>query len=396
MKSEYKKNLNFIDVFFVGLGYIVGAGIYSLLNLTTKHGGNYTWLSFLIGGLISLMTAFSYYDLSKLNLKETDSIEYTYIPFSISDTIICKIIIALIIIFLGIVTQSTLITAFSNIIKKFLNNKIPYNIIVFLVISLITIINIYDIKFTTQINMGISVVEILTLIILILLSIPYWKFNNMVGPININGVLYGAFLTIFAYSGFESIPKLTRKTINPTENIPKGIIYSLITTIILYILTSISTNSVLGHNKTSKLVNPLSHVYNLILGKNSKILVDFITLFSVFNTGMLTLLFTSSQLNEFSRDEAISKYISYFRNINSKTKTPINAIIFTSIITLIICLFTNIDNITHITSKLLFTLFALVNLSAIILINKNIIKNKSRYVIYLSGFLSSIYMLFKN
>ena len=144
MESEYKKNLNFIDVFFVGLGYIVGAGIYSLLNLTTKYGGNYTWLSFLIGGLISLMTAFSYYDLSKLNLKETDSIEYTYIPFSISNTIICKIIIALIIIFLGIVTQSTLITAFSNIVTKFLNNKLPYNLIVFIIISIITIINIYD------------------------------------------------------------------------------------------------------------------------------------------------------------------------------------------------------------------------------------------------------------
>ena len=36
METDYKRNLEFIDVFFVGLGYIVGAGIYSLLNITTK------------------------------------------------------------------------------------------------------------------------------------------------------------------------------------------------------------------------------------------------------------------------------------------------------------------------------------------------------------------------
>ena len=65
MKGSFEKVLNFVDVYFISLGFIIGAGIYSLLNIVTKYSGKFSWLSFCIGGFISLMTAFSYYDLSK-------------------------------------------------------------------------------------------------------------------------------------------------------------------------------------------------------------------------------------------------------------------------------------------------------------------------------------------
>ena len=81
MKLE--KVLTFWDVFWAGLGYIVGAGIYSLLNITTKYGGNYTWVSFIIGGFISLMTGLSYADLSQKY--DSNAAEYDYITKTISD-----------------------------------------------------------------------------------------------------------------------------------------------------------------------------------------------------------------------------------------------------------------------------------------------------------------------
>ena len=44
-KTKLKSVLKFHDVFFVSLGYIVGAGIYSLLHITTKYSGKHTWLA---------------------------------------------------------------------------------------------------------------------------------------------------------------------------------------------------------------------------------------------------------------------------------------------------------------------------------------------------------------
>ena len=51
-KVNLKESLGFIDVFFISLGYIVGAGIYSLIYLTTQYAGKYTGFKI----FISLMT----------------------------------------------------------------------------------------------------------------------------------------------------------------------------------------------------------------------------------------------------------------------------------------------------------------------------------------------------
>ena len=82
MTSNLKEVLDFKDVFFISLGYIVGAGIYSLLYITTSYSKSYTWLSFIIGGIISLMTAFSYRDLSEYF--DTNASDYDYITRGIS------------------------------------------------------------------------------------------------------------------------------------------------------------------------------------------------------------------------------------------------------------------------------------------------------------------------
>ena len=113
---------------------------------------------------------------------------------------------------------------------------------------------------------------------------------------------------------------------------------------------------------------------------------------------MLTLLFTSSQLNEFARDDDIKDFMPVnFKYINKHTRTPIYAILFASILTLIICLFTNIDNITHITSKILFILFVFINLSAIIMKYQNILQvPNTRYIYYTVGLISSFLMILYN
>ena len=81
-KINLKESLGFIDVFFISLGYIIGAGIYSLIYLTTRYSGKYTWLSFIIGGFISLMTALSYRDLSEHF--DTNASDYDYITQGLS------------------------------------------------------------------------------------------------------------------------------------------------------------------------------------------------------------------------------------------------------------------------------------------------------------------------
>ena len=380
-KVTLKSVLTLFDVFFVSLGYIVGAGIYSLIYMSTKHGGKFTWLSFIIGGLISLMTGLSYAELSKHY--DTNASEFDYITKTITNKF--SKLLAIFLIISGIVVTATLALAFSNLFYKLF--KIPFNIILFFIVLVPTIINIIDVKLTTNTNMKISMVESSTLILLILLSIPKWKLSEMIGDFDIKGITYGAFLTILAFSGYESIPKLAEETQDSKINIPKAIIWSLTLTIIMYTLTSISINSLLGTKNVMQTINPITKSFELLFGNKINIIINIISLFSIFNTVMLTLLFTSRQLYGISKQGVLPKF---FSKVNSKTRTPIRAIIFVSLCVFLSTFIKNIEFTNHISNLTMFIIFLLVNLSAIILRKK---QNKNISINSILGLVSSLIMI---
>jgi APA family basic amino acid/polyamine antiporter len=375
-----KKVLKFLDVYFVGLGYIVGAGIYSLLYLITQYGGNFTWLSFIIGGIISLLTGLSYSNLTKhFNSNAT---EYDYVSNLISNKL--NIPLGFTLIFKGILTISTLLISFSNIVFKEYSINKPLIIIITSLIAFL--LNIYSTQLTTNVNMGISITESSTLILLILFGFKYIKFNQMfTSKINVNGIIQGAFLTLFAYSGFESLPKLSEETINSTEVIPKSIVYSILTTIVLYSLVSITTNSVLGTNNVSNNVNPITKAFETLFGPKINPILNGITLMSIFNIIMITILVTSRQLHSIDNKRSILSYI------EPKTQTPIVSISFVLITAIALCIFgSNINKTTYGTNLAIFIIFALVNYCSIILNKKN---NKSIPYYSYGGLISSIIIL---
>ncbi len=62
--STSDKSLGFIDAFSIGIGGIVGGGIFATIGLAIVESRGATYLSFLIGGVVALLTAYSYLRLS--------------------------------------------------------------------------------------------------------------------------------------------------------------------------------------------------------------------------------------------------------------------------------------------------------------------------------------------
>ena len=139
---ELKKTLKTYDIFFIGLGYIIGAGIYSLLYLITKEAKGYTWISFLIGGIICILTALSYSDLS--NHFNSSAADYDYITVGLTGNRF-KLLVGLFVSAIEILMLVTLCLAFSNILKK-MYKSLSYNLILLIVIAIPTLINIYNVK----------------------------------------------------------------------------------------------------------------------------------------------------------------------------------------------------------------------------------------------------------
>jgi basic amino acid/polyamine antiporter, APA family len=399
-KINLKESLGFIDVFFISLGYIIGAGIYSLIYLTTRYSGKYTWLSFIIGGFISLMTALSYRDLSEHF--DTNASDYDYITQGLSMKL--KYPVSYLIIFMLILTTTVLVIAFTNITKEIFKGA-PYYLVLIMTILVPTLINMYDVKFTSNVNIGISLLETVVLIVLIFLNFASPQSASISNTLNFNitkqltnifkkipDIFHGAFLTFFAYSGFETIPKLAEETKDSKKNIPRAIITSLVFTIILYVFVSISLNNVLGVSKVSQTKNPISLAFKSLLGSKTKPFIDFVTLMSIFNTILITLLFTSRQFKALSEKNILPQI---FSKVNSTTKTPINSIVLIAGITLLLVLLLNINISSHFVNILLAILFVLINSSNIALYNKNIIKKERRPYYSYVGLVSTLYIVFE-
>ena len=58
--EKLTRRLDFNDMFFTGVSYMIGAGIFSLMPFIIKYGGKNAWLAFIIGGIISIMTGLSF------------------------------------------------------------------------------------------------------------------------------------------------------------------------------------------------------------------------------------------------------------------------------------------------------------------------------------------------
>jgi len=62
--SAGSNSLGFMDAFSIGIGGIVGGGIFATIGLAIVESRGATYLSFLIGGVVALLTAYSYLRLS--------------------------------------------------------------------------------------------------------------------------------------------------------------------------------------------------------------------------------------------------------------------------------------------------------------------------------------------
>ena len=80
LKTDLKRCLSTLNLILIGIGSMVGGGMYVLIgNLLSKTTGPATILSFLIAGLVSLLSAWCYAEFGARIPKTGSAYVYTYI-----------------------------------------------------------------------------------------------------------------------------------------------------------------------------------------------------------------------------------------------------------------------------------------------------------------------------
>lgn len=400
-KEQYQRNLSLNDLLFVGLGFIIGAGIFSLLPFIIKYSKGISWMSFVIGGFICILTGMSY---AKLNsIYSTNDAEYTWIlkilNFKEDRENPSKIlkhfanIVIWIVMAIGLFTGATIVVSQAEFIRQYFDlNK---TLLISLLIAAPTIINLIGNKYTTLVNKTIMYIILTAFTLLYILAAKKGKHFNEVSfspkSSDLEGLLKSSFITIFAYNGFQSVVQLSEETKNKND-VPKGILGSISITMIIYALIVISIISILGVKKAAGTITPFGDAFDVFIpGNLDRDLVNMLAIIALTNTGLIVNLSRSRLLQKLAKRGIAPKFLGKLSSLkrlfgketfvdenNQENDTiPIYSIIAVSVITFCLTFIKKgaIEYLAKITNGFIFIIFSVVNILTLVYHFKT--KNKS-------------------
>lgn len=205
-------------------------------------------------------------------------------------------------------------------------------------IIFLTFANLLGIKKTGMLNLFIVGFTILSLLYLSLSGLPEIKQQNFVpfAPFGVPGIAEASALLFFAFTGYARIATLAEEVKDPETTIPKAIIITIVTAIVLYILVSVTAIGVIGVDAMAGSTSPLQ----VVAGKLSRPLLQMIVSLGAC-TALLGVLL--SQILGISRMLfAMGRNNDFFpivQQVSTKQRVPVVAILFTATVILLLTLF---------------------------------------------------------
>ena len=365
--NKYSKVLSLTDLYLFSLGNILGAGIFVLISKTTALGGSWTWLAFVIAGLMTMLSGWSYYYLSKKHLKEdgTNNMEYQAVLEKYGKNAALGVSIMSIV--AGVFVSATILSGSSDYLGNIVKINPGY---IKLIITIIIALLSCNIRHTRSFSSITGTYEFMILVLIVIMGLFSGIGTGTDGKgagftdtskFSGKGIASATFLTMFTYLGFEILPKFSKETENPEETIPKAMIYSIVTSIVIYVLVFFSSYKILGPRRLSEAKAPIAAVLGKITG-NKKVLGAVALLSGVAITNGV--LMTNSSNSRMLHDLGERYSIPLIKDINDDTGTPIGATLVISILVLLGSMKMDIKTTAEASNFIYFIILAIVNYMA--------------------------------
>jgi basic amino acid/polyamine antiporter, APA family len=201
-------------------------------------------------------------------------------------------------------------------------------------------------------------------------------------PNGFSGVMKGVAAVFFAYIGFDALSTTAEECKNPTRDLPRAMIYSLIICTILYCSLALVLTGMVSYEKFKDVGDPLAFVFGAT-GANLPWVAMVISISAVIALATVFLVFQIGQPRlwmAMSRDGLLPKI---FSGIHPTFRTPWFATIITGLVVAIPALFMNLSEVTELSS--IGTLFAFLIVCAGVLFKDKEFGRENRFVPYINS-----------
>ena len=307
------KKISLKEAISIGIGGMVGGGIFAVLGLAVSLAKGGTPVAFLFAGILALITSYSYVKLSKKYPDRGGTVKFINQGFgksvfsgSMNNLLWLSYIIML----------SLYASAFGsyapNLLELTHNKTIDSHIYASAIIILATAINYYSIAVVGKIESYAVIIKLVILISFIFIGAYGLIGNPNVAQLAVSQweepikLFAGGMVIFVAYEGFELIANAAPDIINPEKNIPKAYYYSVIFVIILYIIIAFVTIGSLPFQKIATAQDyVLAEAAKPMLGKIGFSIITVAALISTFSA-INASLYGGSKVNyEISEDDEL-------------------------------------------------------------------------------------------
>jgi APA family basic amino acid/polyamine antiporter len=368
-----KRTLSANNLVSLGIGAIIGAGIFTLTGVASaQHAGPAVVLSFILAGVACAFAGLCYSEFA--SMIPIAGSAYTYAYSTMGEFIAWIIGWDLILEYLF--GASTVAVSWSGYVVSFLKDfdihipaqisQSPFtydstagvftstgaliNFPAMFIVAIISTLLVIGISESAKFNNIIVVVKVLVILLFIGFGLSYVKLENLTpfipepegpGAFGYDGILRGAGIIFFAYIGFDAVSTAAQEAKNPQKDMPKGILGSLIVCTIIYILVGFVMTGMVNY-KELNVPDPVAVAVNA--GGESLYWLRFpIKIGAIAGLSSVILVMLLGQPRVFyamSKDGLLPKV---FSKIHPKFQTPYITTIITGFIAMVISGFAPIN-----------------------------------------------------
>ena len=264
-KKSLKRQLGPIQLTLLGIGAVIGTGIFVLTAEAAQKAGPGMMLSFVIAAIVCGLAALAYAELAAM--VPVSGSAYTY-SYGVMGELIAWIVGWALVLEYAIGATAVCV-GWSGYVNGLLNSGVfglvkpgvlslphwlqvgptlggGFNLLAFLIGVAVTGLLVIGTSKSARVNAVLVAIKIIALTVFIFIAVPAVKNANLHpflptgwgNPVGSNGIgVLGAAASIFfAYVGFDAVSTAAEETRNPNRNIPIGLIGALLICTIFYLL----------------------------------------------------------------------------------------------------------------------------------------------------------------
>ena len=252
--GELRRDLGLFDAVGVGLGAIIGAGIFVVTGVAASVAGPAFIVGLLIAGVAATCNALSSAELAARYPQSGGTYEYGYrllhplLGFSAGWMFLASKLAA----------GGTVALGFGSYFSKLVPSVSAREAAV-VAAMLLTFANLLGIKKAGRLNLFIVCVTLLALLAFVVVGIPSFDMTNLhpFAPNGIAGIAEAAALLFFAYTGYARIATLGEEVHEPRKTIPRAVTITIIVSVVLYLAVAIVAVGAVGSEALAASSSPL-------------------------------------------------------------------------------------------------------------------------------------------